>query len=262
MRYFIKIAFCGTNYFGWQKQLDAVTVQEVLSERISKLLRSETDIVGAGRTDTGVHALVYYAHFDTVEKIEDCENMVYRLNKMLPNDIVVYDIFSVDSNAHARYDAISRTYHYYIDTQKNPFTEKFMSYRYQPTDFDLMNEAAMYLLQVSDFSSFCKTGSDNKTTICKVTEAQWHQINSSQYFFRITADRFLRNMVRAIVGTLFDVGEKKISLDEFYSIINKRDRCEAGESVEAKGLFLADVRYPFIKGKDGISINHEPLIFI
>jgi tRNA pseudouridine38-40 synthase len=255
MRYFIELAYQGTNYCGWQKQANAPTVQETLNDRLSTLFRHEIDVVGAGRTDTGVHAMQYYAHFDTVKPIEDCRNAVYRLNKMLPEDISIFDIFPVSETAHARYNATSRTYHYLIETAKNPFTQNLVSFRRQEPDIELMNQAARYLLEVTDFKSFCKVGSDNKTTICDVKEAIWYKKNEHRLVFKITADRFLRNMVRAIVGTLLEVGEKKTSIEEFISIVQKQDRSSAGDSVEPQGLYLTGISYPFVKEKTVFTLN-------
>lgn len=247
MRYFIRLAFCGTNYKGWQKQPNAQTVQGVLNEKISLVLRHKVDLTGAGRTDTGVHASIYYAHFDTPEPLDNTNSLVYKLNRILPEDIVIYDIFKVADSAHARFDAVSRTYHYFIETRKNPFTNRFMTYYHRKTDFELMNKAAEFLLSLDDFKSFCKSGSNNKTTLCKVSEAKWIKTDDTQYVFKITADRFLRNMVRAIVGTLFEVGEKKINLDQFYNITHLRNRTYAGESIPPQGLFLSNIIYPYVK---------------
>ncbi len=255
MRYFIELAYRGTNYCGWQKQLNAPTVQETLNNRISRLFRHEIDVVGAGRTDTGVHASQYYAHFDTIEPITDCQNAVYRLNKMLPEDITIFDIFPVSATAHARYDAISRTYRYIIETYKNPFSNHLTTFRHHPPHIELMNNAAKILLNVTDFKSFCKAGSDNKTTICRVTEAYWYRQSETRLVFTITADRFLRNMVRAVVGTLLDVGEKKITIDEFISIIESQDRSSAGESIDPQGLYLTRIIYPFVKEKKCFNPN-------
>lgn len=247
MRYFIQLAYRGTNYSGWQIQDNAVTVQGILNDRLSKFLRQNVETVGAGRTDAGVHASQFYAHFDVDTEIDDCLEIVHRLNRMLPEDIVVYKVFRVDDTAHARFDAVTRTYHYVIEVAKNPFSCNLTTIRRKIPDVDLMNQAASKLLNVSDFKSFCKLGSDNKTTICDVTFAQWTQVRESLYVFEISADRFLRNMVRAIVGTLLEVGEHKITVSGFEAIVNEHNRSKAGESVEPSGLYLSQIVYPYIR---------------
>ena len=257
MRYFIHMAFRGTNYSGWQIQQNATTVQGVINDRLAKLFRQNIETIGAGRTDSGVHASQFYAHFDIENEILDCPSIVYRLNRMLPSDIVIYDLFRVSDTAHARFDATARTYYYCIETEKNPFNCKLITYRKKIPDLALMQSAALSLIKVSDFKSFCKVGSDNKTTICKVTNAEWSQIGESRIVFRITADRFLRNMVRAVVGTLLEVGEKKISLADFETIINTLDRSRAGESVEPHGLYLSKIDYSYIYQQENI----KPIFF-
>ena len=242
MRYFIELAFKGTNYCGWQLQPNAITVQGVIEEKLSILLKQKIEIVGAGRTDTGVHALQYFAHFDIDTTIVDTKNLIYRLNRILPYDISIFSIFEVPENTHARFDATSRTYRYLIETNKNPFNHEFATFIPYKLNLEKMNLAAKILLSHNDFKSFSKTGSDNKTTICKVTQANW-SINNSLTVFEITADRFLRNMVRAIVGTMIDVGKEKISIAEFENIINALDRKCTGESAEAKGLYLYKIEY-------------------
>ena len=242
MRYFIELAFKGTNYCGWQEQPNSVTVQSIINEKLSLLLRQKIETVGAGRTDTGVHALQFFAHFDTITQINDTQDIKNRLNKMLPYDISVFSIFEVNDTAHARFDAVSRTYLYIIETVKNPFNSELVSFINYQLNVDKMNEAAIILLSCSDFKSFCKTGSDNKTTICKVTKAEW-RVEGSLIIFEITADRFLRNMVRAIVGTLIDVGSGKKTVIDFENIIKALDRGFAGQSAEAQGLYLARIEY-------------------
>lgn len=243
MRYFIYFAYDGTDYHGWQFQPNAISVQQRLQEVLSKLLGKEMFVVGAGRTDTGVHARLMVAHFETDTAI-DADKLTFKMNCLLPSDISVYKVIQVADDAHARFSARSRTYHYYINLQKDPFNSRFATRLYYHLDFALMNKAAEILLRYEDFGSFCKAHSDNKTNICHVTQAQWVKQNEGQYYFVITADRFLRNMVRAIVGTLLEVGRGKINLQQFEEIIQRGDRCVAGDSVPAQGLFLENIQYP------------------
>ncbi len=245
-RYFLKLAYDGTDYVGWQIQPNGPSVQEEIQNCLTKLNSNKPiDIVGCGRTDTGVHASTYFAHFDG-EFIENLNQFKYKMNTMLPTGIAIHDILEVEDDCHARFDATSRTYHYFIHTQKNPFLKRF-STEYRPKlDLEKMNQAGEILMKYSDFESFSKTGSDNKTTICKVSEAKWEQINAHQLRFTITADRFLRNMVRAVVGTLVEVGLGKMTLEEFEAVIQKKNRGAAGTSMPPEGLFLADIQYDFI----------------
>ena len=244
MRYFLKIAYDGTDFHGWQRQPNASSIQQTLEEALSLILRNPTAIVGAGRTDTGVHASEMFAHFDASE-IEDKDRFLRSLNRLIGKDISITDLIRTIPEAHARFDAISRSYRYNINLYKDPFSHRFSHEMSRMPDVDKMNKAASILLDVSDFTSFAKLHSDSKTNICKVTEAKWHadELNGKLYF-TITADRFLRNMVRAVVGTLIDVGTGKISIEEFIDVINKKDRCEAGMSMPAKGLFLYKIVYP------------------
>lgn len=249
MRYFVNLSYDGKNYHGWQIQPGAVTVQEVLNKAFTTILRQQIEIVGAGRTDAGVNASMMIAHFDysQTEKSElnreDLEQLKYRLNKLLPPDIAIHDIFMVTDDAHARFSATSRTYHYYIITDKTPFEP--YAYRFpQPLDFEQMNEACKVLFDYIDFTSFSKLHTDVKTNNCKIMFAQWKQVSPVKWEFTITADRFLRNMVRAIVGTLIDVGRGAITISDFRKIIEKKDRCSAGTSVPGNALFLADITYP------------------
>jgi len=243
MRYFITLSYDGGNYNGWQIQPNAPSVQETLSRALSTLLRRETEVVGAGRTDTGVNASCMVAHFDFEEMTEEqLRQLCYKLNKFLPRDIAISDIRRVDDEMHARFSATSRTYHYYIVTAKTPF-EPYAYYFTQPLDFRLMNEAARLLLECSDFTSFAKLHTDTKTNICNVTKAEWKQVSDVKWEFTITANRFLRNMVRAIVGTLLDVGRGTITIQQFEDIIQQKDRCAAGSSVPGNALFLADITY-------------------
>jgi len=242
LRYFIEIAYNGTNYFGWQKQPDAISVAEVLEGALSTLLRNEVKVVGAGRTDAGVHAKQLFAHFD-FEEIEDLPKLVFRLNSLLPKDISVKDIFKVKEDAHARFNASEREYEYVISLEKNPFSEGFAYQLYQKPNIDVMNEAAATLLDYQDFQCFSRSNTDVKTYHCSIKKAFWEE-EKNQLIFTIAADRFLRNMVRAIVGTLLDVGFGKTSLEEFHEIINKKNRANAGSSVPANGLYLTKVIYP------------------
>ena len=242
MRYFLELSYAGTNYHGWQIQPNAVTVQETIEHALGLLLRNPIKITGAGRTDTGVHARQMFAHFD-VEKAINSDDLTYKLNSFLPADISIYKIHRVTDEAHARFDAIARSYQYFIHRHKDPFLTETSWYLAKDLDVDLMNQAAKILTQYKDFKSFSKTHTDVKTYLCDVRQAAW-QTTDNQLVFYITADRFLRNMVRAIVGTLVDIGLHKISLDELVQIIESRDRSNAGFSVPAKGLFLTEIVYP------------------
>lgn len=242
-RYFIYLSFDGTAYHGWQIQPNAVTVQQVLQDRLSVLLRMDIDVVGAGRTDTGVHARLMVAHFD-YDGYLDGNQLTYKLNRMMPRDIAIHEIKEVDTDLHARFSAVSRTYHYYIHTSRNPFKRFYsleMSYQ---LDFDAMNKAAESLLDVHDFGAFCKAGADTKTTICNLTRAVWIELEEPGcWCFEITANRFLRNMVRAVTGTLIEVGRGRMSLNEFRNVVASGSRQNAGESMPAHALFLWDIVY-------------------
>lgn len=243
MRYFLYLSFDGTAYHGWQIQPNAVSVQECINRALTLLLRQETSTTGAGRTDAGVHAAMMVAHFDVKTEIDACE-LMRKLNRILPPDISIFDIRKVKDEAHARFSALSRTYHYIVYTDKNPFLRHFATRITFPLNFEKMNEAAEMLLEVSDFTSFSKLHTDAKTNICHVTWAKWEQIGKNYWRFEITADRFLRNMVRAVVGTLVEVGRGKISVEGFRQIIEKKDRCAAGDSMPGCALSLVDIRYP------------------
>ena len=255
MRFFITLSYDGTRYHGWQIQPNGDSVQQELQEALSTLLRKPVEVVGAGRTDTGVHARMMVAHFDldpTQPPLEGAmvngqwsmvNNLAYKLNKLLPQDIAVQDVQQVADDMHARFSATSRTYHYYINIKKDPFLQ---AYSWQITfalDFDKMNEAAKVLLEYKDFTSFSKVNTDTKTNLCDLKEAYWQEVAPGQWRFTITANRFLRNMVRAIVGTLVEVGRGRISIEEMRQIIEAKDRCQAGESVPGKALFLVDIKY-------------------
>ncbi len=241
-RYFITFAYDGTAYHGWQVQPNGNTVQAELEKALSLLLATPITVVGAGRTDTGVHASKMVAHFDTEVEI-DCKQLAYKLNRLLPRDIAVAGIEQVASDKHARFSATARTYHYFIHTAKNPFLRKYSCELHYPLDFNLMNEAAERLLHYDDFGAFCKSHADVKTTLCKVTKAQWEQLSPDAWRFEISANRFLRNMVRAVVGTLIEVGRHRMTLDDFCRVIEGGKRTAAGESMPANALFLVDVRY-------------------
>ncbi|MCC8088558.1 MAG: tRNA pseudouridine(38-40) synthase TruA [Rikenellaceae bacterium] len=241
MRFFLYLSYKGTAYNGWQIQKNAPSVQEALQNCISMLTKEKTEITGAGRTDTGVHASYYVAHFDTNIQINP-ENFCYHLNCMLPKDIAVRDIVRVADDAHARFDAVSREYKYYITRSKNPFlTETSLEYT-APLNIETMHEGASIIKNYTDFTSFCKLHSDNKTNICHIYDSFWEQ-NGDVLIYTIRADRFLRNMVRAIVGTLFDIGKGKKDLDSLQKIIASKSRQMAGTSAPAKGLFLTDITY-------------------
>jgi tRNA pseudouridine38-40 synthase len=244
LRYFIQFAYNGTHYHGWQSQPNAASVQETLTHALSTILGEKLELMGAGRTDTGVHAKVMYAHFD-LEKDFDSGSLVHKLNSFIPKDIAVFEIIPVHDNAHARFDAKKRTYQYYIHTYKDVFLNDLSWYHLPKLDVDLMNQAAQILLNHTDFECFSKVHTDVNTFNCKVFEAYWRQENH-QLIFTISADRFLRNMVRAIVGTLINVGTKKITLEDFENIIKSKNRSEAGFSVPAHGLYLTEIEYDYL----------------
>ena len=243
MRYAIFFSYDGTAYHGWQRQPNAPTVQQELEQALNTALREAVSVVGAGRTDTGVHARMMACHFD-YEGVIDCTHLTFKLNCLMPPDIAVSKIKEVAPDWHARFSAVSRTYHYYITMRKDPFNHAYALRLYFPLDLDKMNEAASLLLAHKDFGCFCKSHSDNKTNLCTVTEARWAELGDGRLVFRITANRFLRNMVRAIVGTLIEVGKGKMTLADFHSVLISGKRTEAGESVPAKGLFLENITYP------------------
>jgi tRNA pseudouridine38-40 synthase len=243
MRYFADIEFDGTAYSGWQIQPHSPSVQQTLEEALALFLRCKVDVTGAGRTDAGVHASQMIAHFD-LETPQDPDWMMHKLNGILPQDIAVHRIWPVRPDAHARFDAVSRTYKYYVTLNKSAFHREYSWYLVNEPDFGLMNQAAEMLLSTVDFTSFSKLHTDTKTNDCRVTEALWTPLEDGRWVFTITADRFLRNMVRAIVGTLMEVGRHKLTLEEFKKIIESKDRCSAGDSAPAQGLFLHKIVYP------------------
>ncbi|WP_191860413.1 tRNA pseudouridine(38-40) synthase TruA [Hanstruepera ponticola] len=242
MRYFLELSYNGKAYHGWQNQPNAISVQEVIENIISKLLNTEIKIVGAGRTDAGVHAKQMFAHFDLDEKIER-EDLKYKLNAFLPKDIAVHAIFEVKPDAHARFNATSRSYLYRLSLEKDAFNFDSAYYLKKHLNINLMNQAAKELLGHKDFQCFSKTHTDVKTYYCDIQNANWQQIGNELHF-TITADRFLRNMVRAIVGTLINVGLEKITVEDLQAIIASKNRSEAGYSVPAHGLYLTKIEYP------------------
>lgn len=246
-RYFLHLAYRGANYNGWQSQQNAPGIQDVVERCLGFRLGHEIRITGCGRTDTGVHARNYYAHFDSQRPPEMVlsADFLHRMNICLPPDIVVFQVLPVSNDAHARFDAISRTYNYYFHTFKNPFLEPTSYYIYGSHDFEAMNRCAALLPDYDDFTSFSKLHSQTKTNICRVSEARITQV-SEGYAFVITADRFLRNMVRAIAGTLFEVGKGKLDEAGFRGVIEGKNRALAGFSVPAHALFLEDIRYPYV----------------
>ncbi|MDR0660705.1 MAG: tRNA pseudouridine(38-40) synthase TruA [Prevotellaceae bacterium] len=246
-RYFIQLSYNGAAYHGWQVQENANSVQAELNKALFTYLREPIETIGAGRTDTGVHAKFYLAHFDSMNKELDSNipHLLYKLNCLLPEDISVFGLKKMHSDAHARFDATARTYKYYICKTKNPFFNEFAYSLYIPLDINAMNKAAQLLFGYTDFTSFSKLHTDVKTNNCKITFAEWTEEADNTLVFTITADRFLRNMVRAIVGSLLDVGKGKISIEEFRKIIEQKDRGKTGMSAPAKGLFLTNISYPY-----------------
>jgi len=245
LRYFIEFAYQGTYYHGWQSQPNAKTVQETLTSALSTILRTPLELVGAGRTDAGVHARQMYAHFDS-ELALNSTTLVPKINSFLPEDIVVYGFHTVDDEAHARFDATSRTYEYHVHLFKDAFKKDLSWYHYRPLDVEKMNEAAKILFEYEDFECFSKSNTDVFTFNCTITQANWSRQQNS-LVFTITANRFLRNMVRAIVGTLVQIGLGKATVDHLRTIIESKDRGQAGFSVPAKGLFLTRVSYPYFE---------------
>ena len=242
-RYFIFLSYDGAAYHGWQVQPNAITVQQVLEEALATLMRIPVPVVGAGRTDSGVNATCMVAHADLPADI-DTVQLVYKLNRILPPDIAVSDVKRVRDDAHARFDAVSRRYRYRVVTSKAPFSRRYALLVAPGVDFDAMNRAATLLYEYTDFTSFSKLHTDVKTNNCRVTYAAWHYAGDGEWHFEIEADRFLRNMVRAIVGTLLLVGRGKMSIEGFRDVIENKARGEAGDSAMGEALFLLDVKYP------------------
>ena len=242
-RYFLYLSYDGAAYHGWQVQPNGDSVQQRLMDALATLLRQPVEVTGAGRTDAGVHARLMVAHFDSPSPL-DVALVADKLNRLLPPDIAVHRLRAVRADAHARFDATSRTYQYYISTAKNPFNRAYAFRLFHAPDFRRMNEAAQVLMQYTDFTSFSKLHTDVKTNNCRITRAGWTQADEDTWVFTIRADRFLRNMVRAIVGTLLEVGRGKLSVEGFCRVIEQKDRCRAGTSVPGNALFLVDVAYP------------------
>lgn len=261
MRYFLKLSYNGEKFHGWQSQPNALSVQQKIEEALSTVTRLPISIVGAGRTDSGVHAREMFAHFDMPQPMADKGRFLLSINRLVGKDIAFHDIFEVDDNSHARFDAVERTYKYFVSYGKTPFLYPYSWHSPTHLNIEAMNEAAAILCEVDDFTSFAKLHSDVKTNICDVRSAQWEKIeendNDCKYLrlinsgivFTITADRFLRNMVRAVVGTLVEVGKGKLSIEGFKRIIDIKDRCMAGTSMPANALFLWNVKYPYIQSE-------------
>lgn len=243
MRYFIELSYHGKNYHGWQKQANEISVQETLEKTLSVLLKEEVSVIGCGRTDAGVHAKQFFLHFDYEREI-DKEKLKYKLNSFLPDDIAIFQLSQVNDEAHARFNAVSRSYQYIISLEKNVFETDLSLYLYKSTiSIEKMNEAAKMMMEYTDFKCFSRSKTDVKTYNCTITEAYWER-DENRLVFYISSNRFLRNMVRAIVGTLLEVGNGRMTLSEFIDVIESRDRTRAGASVKAKGLYLTRVVYP------------------
>jgi tRNA pseudouridine38-40 synthase len=246
-RFFLTLSYDGAEFNGWQVQENTPnTVQQVLEEKMSMLLKEKIEVVGCGRTDTGVNARNFIAHFNShcADLISNKKHWLYKFNTVLPSSVSVNDIRKVKEDAHARYTAEQRTYYYFLHQKKNPFIENFSWYVYGKLDFELMNKAAAELLNYDDFSSFSKSNTQVKTNICKISKAVWQKCGEDQWRFTISADRFLRGMVRAIAGTLVQVGKERITISDFKKIIEAKDRKVAGENAPAHALFLTGIKYP------------------
>ena len=243
MRYFITLSYDGTRYHGWQIQPEGVTVQQLLQDALATLLRQHVTVVGAGRTDAGVHARQMVAHIDVDGEINDVDQLTYKLNRFLPYDISIQNVRLVSDDMHARFSAVRRRYRYFIHTEKDPFKKKYSCELHYELDYELMNVAAAQLKTYSDFGAFCKSHSDVKTTVCTVTKAHWVEYEPNAWYFEIEANRFLRNMVRAVVGTLIEVGRHRMSLSQFDQVVREGRRTGAGESMPANALFLESVEY-------------------
>jgi len=240
VRYALELAYKGTRYRGWQSQLNGTTIQENLENKLARLFQRKTNLLGCGRTDAEVHATYFVAHFDAGDELPD--RFLFRLNQMLPKDIALYKVFPVTDKFHARFSATYRKYVYKTTFIKNPFREDEMLFLFKQPDIVLMNEACGELLKHRDFAAFCKSNADNKTTFCDLMEAQWIEVDGA-YEFHVKANRFLRNMVRALVGTLLEVGYGNIDIPRLQEIIASKTRSESGKSVAAKGLYLVDIGY-------------------
>ena len=242
-RYFVELSYNGTHFFGWQRQPNQISVQEEIENAFTKLNSNQPiSIVGCGRTDAGVHANKYIMHVD-LQEVRDNQQLIFKLNRILPDSIVIHSITAVSSEMHARFKATARTYRYFMNTQKNPFKQDTSWYFSSNLDFEAMNKAGKFLLGTNDFTSFSKVNTDVKTNICTVSKAQWVQVDIHNFYFEITADRFLRNMVRATVGTLLEIGLGKINPESIITILEEKNRGAAAISVPAHGLFLWEVCY-------------------
>jgi tRNA pseudouridine38-40 synthase len=255
-RYFLEFCFKGTHYSGWQIQENAVSVQEKVNKALSTLFKTKIETAGCGRTDTGVHAKQFFAQFDLQKDIKDKYKFIHQLNSILPHDISVFDYYPVKDDASARYDAVSRTYEYYLYQKKNPFLKGYAAVLLFEVDTKKINKACKILFEHDDFKCFSKSRTQVKHTICKITEAKWTEENGL-HKFTITANRFLRGMVRAIVGTLLEVGKGELTIEEFRKIIENKERSAAGASVDACGLYLSKIEYPFLKVERGDGFPFE-----
>jgi tRNA pseudouridine38-40 synthase len=244
-RYFMHLAYNGSPFHGWQSQPNAVSVQSTIEQALATVLRQPVPITGAGRTDAGVNAHMMIAHLDLPEDVVVTDKLLLSLNRLVGRDIAIYSLRKVHADAHARFDATERTYHYFAHTRKDPFTGALSWQAPYNLDFAKMNDAAKRLLGRRDFTSFSKLHTDVKTNICDLRRAEWQQVDDYNYRFVITADRFLRNMVRAVVGTLVDVGRGKITADDVSRILEQKDRCAAGVSMPGEALFLWDIKYDY-----------------
>lgn len=242
-RYFIELAYNGSRFHGWQIQPRVLSVQEELNRALTTLLRQEVHVVGAGRTDTGVHASFFVAHFDLSNELTDLSQIVYKLNRLTDKDIAIYKLYPVEAEKHARFSALSRTYKYYIDKQKDPFTSDYAWKVFPLPDIGLMNDACRILFEYTDFTSFSKVHTDVKSNKCTILEAHWED-TGKQLIFTVKANRFLRNMVRAIVGTMLQIGQGRLPLEDLRHVIESKDRCNAGTSVPGHALFLCNIEYP------------------
>lgn len=245
-RYFIRLSYCGTAYNGWQNQPHAgtTTIQSVIENALFTFLRQKVDITGCGRTDKGVHARDYFAHFD-IAPLDEIPTLIFRLNKLLPIDIAVHDIIEVAEDAHARFDATSRSYEYHLRTEKSPFDIHSFYYTYDTPNIEILNEVAELMLDHVDFTTFCKFHTDVKTMNCHITESRWEKIGN-QYIYRIKADRFLRGMIRLIVGVCLQVSRGKLTIEEVKTAMSEKRRTGQDWSVPAEGLFLCDIKYPYL----------------
>lgn len=245
MRYFVELQYDGSDFHGWQIQPNAITIQETIQKVFNVIFKKSIELTGCGRTDTGVHANQYFAHFEFNDlTLLECKELQYKLNSLLPHGIAILNIFSVNNDLHARFSAVSREYKYYLHYNKSPFLNKYSTYTFPEPDLDLLNKGAEIIKSYNDFGAFCKAGADNNTNLCFIKESYWEKINN-QIVFTVKADRFLRNMVRALVGTMLDLAYKRISIDDFVDIIESKDRSKAGKSVPPQGLFLNKIEYNY-----------------